>query len=127
MPRVPWVLTDLSTGSPVELSMDINPNTWREPGYNANISTSVTTAPNGQNIFFQGRKSPSEGSFQGSIRTSVQYDDLREWFTKPYPIQLTDDLGNVWTILVKSFELDRANKTNTQYSYKYTVNFIWIE
>jgi hypothetical protein len=117
-----WTLTDNSTGSPVVLTFDINPNTFDTPGRNSNIITEQTTAPNGQTLVFQGRDKAKEASFAGAVLTQSFYNDLDTWKNKHYPLVLTDDQGSTWDVIFRTWRWKRIHRTNNwRYDYQATV------
>ena len=121
---VAWTLDDFSTGSQVTYTFAINPNEFRAPGYDGNLTTQVTTAPNGQVILFQGRKNPGTGSMSGTVRTSTDFDNINTWMSKGYPLTLTDDLGVARDILITRLEWTRASKH--MFKYDWSADFVVI-
>ena len=107
MPHVAWTLTDSSTGSPVIFSFPINPKEFDPPARKAGITWMAPTAPNGQPLIWQGLDEPGEGSMAGAVLTSAFKDDLDEWARKWYPMVLTDDLGNAYSILITQISWSR--------------------
>lgn len=126
MAHVAWTLTDSSSGSPVYFSFPINPNEYSLPTREANITTEAVTAPSGGTILFQGRDSVPRISFDGVILTGAFYTDAHTWFTKRYPMVLTDDQSRTWTILITTFELKRRRSATNQWSFTYTVQGLLI-
>lgn len=119
-----WTLTDNSTGSPVVLTFDWNPNEFEPPGRNTTISNDLTTAPNGQSIIFQGRDQLRRATFSGKVGTETFFNDLDTWKDKHYPLTLTDDQGQSWTILFQSWRWTRVRTANNQWRYNYTAEVI---
>ncbi len=116
-----WTITDNSTGSPVVMTFDINPVTFDPPGRNTNIVVSLTTAPNGQTLLFQGRDNPGELSFTGAVLTQSFYNKLDAEKDKNYPLVLTDDQGNTWNIVFRSWRWTRLRRTNNwRFDYQTT-------
>lgn len=120
-----WTLTDNSTGSPVVLTFDINPNTFNPPGRSARIQADLTTAPNGQTLLFQGRDNTREAVFSGAVLTQSFYNKLDAEKDKNYPLVLTDDQGNSWDILFRTWRWTRLHRTNN-WRYDYTATVIVI-
>lgn len=124
MPHVAWTLDDYSTGSQVTYSFVINPNEFQLPLHQANITTQVTTAPNGQALIFQGRKNVGSGRMSGTTRTPADFANLNTWLSKEYPLVLTDDLGDTYDILFTSLEWERVSKH--MFKYDWTADFLVI-
>lgn len=121
MARVAWTLDDFSTGSQVTYSFEINPYEFESPGYEASLTRTVTTAPNGQVILFGALPTPGTGSMRGVCRTAQQKTDITTWLSKQYPLRLTDDLGDTYDIVFTQLSWTRSNKVN--YKYEYTASF----
>ncbi len=109
---VQWTLTDNSTGSPVVMTFDINPNEFEHPGRRSNLLAEVVSAPNGGVVFFQGRDKSRDLTFQGAVLTQSFYDKLDAEKDKHYPLILTDDEGTQWTILFESWTWKRVKRRN---------------
>ncbi len=109
---VQWKLTDNSTGSPVVLTFDWNPTEFEHPGRRANLLTELVSAPNGGIVVFQGRDKSRELTFSGAVGTQTFYDSLDLWKDKHYPLTLTDDQGNEWTILFQTWTWKRVKRRN---------------
>lgn len=107
-----WTLIDNSTGSPVVMTFDINPVGFDPPGRESSISTQATTAPNGQSVMFQGHDKIPKATFTGAVITQSFFDTLNIWKDKGYPLILTDDVGQTWTILFSSWKWTRVKRTN---------------
>ena len=114
-----WTLTDNSTGTPVVLTFDINPYKFDPPGRSASLTTETTTAPNGQRIMFQGYDRAATSSFTGHVISQSFYTSLNTWKDKGYPMTLTDDQGNTWTVIITGWKWTRLKRTN-MWAYEYT-------
>ena len=124
--RVAWKLTDNSTGTPVEYQFPINPNSFVPPGRTASITVQTVTAPSGGAIIMQGRDAVSSGSMGGVVRTAAQRDDLVSWTEKWYPLVLTDDNDESWTILITGITWDRLKSTTTTHRLEYNIEFLEV-
>lgn len=122
-----WKLTDYSTGSAVELVFPINPKEFTPPNRKATVKNEQTVATSGSTVMFMGRDQVPSLSFQGSIRTQAFYEDMVEWTNKWYPMDLTDDQGNVWAVLITSFSPKRIRKANIQWLFSYTIEANVVE
>lgn len=126
MARIAWTLTDNSTGSPVVLTMAINPNEFDPPNRKGNFTEEMTPAPGGQPILWQGRDSVRRGSMSGLVNSSQQFDELDEWASKWYPLVLTDDLSNSWTIIITDLTWKRIRRATNPHRYDYTIDFMVV-
>ncbi len=109
---VQWKLTDNSTGSPVILTFDWNPSEFNHPGRQSNLLAEGVTAPNGGVVIFQGQDKTPDLTFKGAVGTQSFYDSLDVWKDKHYPLTLTDDNGDEWTILFQSWSWTRIKRRN---------------
>lgn len=118
-----WKLTDFSTGTPEDLIFEWNPNKFDPPGRSASITAELTTAPNGTTILFQGRDKLRRSTFEGAVGSQVFYEALDLWKDKGYPLQLTDDQGNIWTILIEEWKWVRVKRRNP-WRHDYTAQVV---
>jgi hypothetical protein len=118
-----WTLTDYSSGTPVVLTFDINPNKFSWPGRSSNIKADLTTAPNGTTILFQGRDKLRKATFEGLVNSQDFFTDLDTWKDKHYPLELADDQGNTFTILFEDWKWTRVKRRNP-WRFDYTASVI---
>ena len=123
MARTAWTLTDNSTGSPVVLSFDINPREADYPGRENPLIQESGTAPNSAAIIFQGRDALPTISFVSTVRGQTNYADMKLWSQKWYPLVLTDDLNNSWTVLFKRATFKRKNRHIEPWTFELTADF----
>ena len=117
MAVVKWVFED-----PVTLAsttFEINPNDGGSRSYEKNIGYSNTSAPDGKVIVFEGRDAPASIEFSGVLLTETQYDMFVEWWNKRYQVNVTDDLGREFSIIVEAFvpKRERARSHPWKHSY----------
>jgi hypothetical protein len=117
-----WKLTDYSTGSAVEYTFPVNPREFTHPDISATVKNDQTVATSGSVIMFMGRRPVPTIQFGGSIRTEQQYDDLNTWMSKWNALELTDDQGSTWTIIITKYQPKRVKTANNQWRYNYTVD-----
>lgn len=126
MPHVAWTLTDSSTGSPVVYTFPINPNAFDLPNRQATITEETSSAPNGSPIIFQGRDAVPKGSFSGVVRGAAMKSDIALWAGKWYPLVLTDDIGNVYTVIITSLRWNRLRRAIEPHRYDYSIEFMVV-
>lgn len=121
MSVVRWIFTDpvLST----TYTFEINPNDGGSPTYKKNLTTVNTTAPAGAVLIFEGADQPMAGTFSGTILTQSQYHAMTTWFSKRYPITVTDDLGRTQTIYITGFNPKRQRSALYPYKHTYQVDY----
>src|SRR5687768_10633827 len=125
MPRVAWVFKDTETDATEALS--VNPNKGGVPTYRKRIGYRHVTDPTAAPVVFQGGDEVGESSFSGFTLTPAQYGLFRRWFQKTVPVEITDDLSRVMTVLITSFqpERDRQNTgVNHPAKHTYTCNYM---
>lgn len=122
-----WSLTDYSTGAAVEWSFPVNPNKFQHPQRLANVRQITSSSPQGGTIVFQGRDNPRKLSFSGLVNSETFYNELSAELYKYYPLELTDDQGSSWTILVENVTFERIRRALNQWRYDYSVTAIVLD
>lgn len=115
-----WVFED-----PVTLAtynFEVNPSDGGSPQYSKNISYSSTSAPGGKVIVFEGRDKPLTLEFSGVILTQAHYDAFVTWFQKRYQVNVTDDLGRQFSIIIESFSPKRERAVHSPWKHSYSVS-----
>lgn len=126
MPHIAWTLTDNSSGIPEVFSFPMNPNSFDPPNRRANITEELTVAANGAVVLFQGRDQVRRGSMAGAVRGATFFTDLNTWASKWYPLVLTDDLTQSWTIIITELTWKRLHRSVEPNRYDYTIEFIVV-
>jgi len=122
-----WKLTDYSTGVAVDYVFPMNPKEFTHPDMSATVKSEQTVASSGSVVMFMGRRSVPQMQFGGSIRTEQQYIDMDEWMNKWNVLQLTDDQGSTWSVVITRYQPKRRRKANNQWLYDYTVDANVVE
>lgn len=122
-----WTLTDYSTGSPVVFTFPINPNQFTHPNKTAKIKSEQTVATTGSVVLFMGRPEMPKLSFKGVIRTEQFYNDMVTWTDKWNPLELADDEGTTWSIVISDFRPERLKSATNQWRFSYTVDALVVE
>lgn len=108
--------TDLTTAE-----FDVNPKEGGSLAVEKNITTYSTVVEGGTQLYMEGNEPVQEMSFSGTIRTQAQYDDMVTMFRKRHQIQLTDDLGRTFWIMISKFEPKRIRARATPWKHSYVV------
>lgn len=114
-----WVFTD-----PVTLdtyNFEINPNDGGSPQYAKNLTYSVTSAPDGKVVAFEGRERPKTLEFSGVLLTQAHFEAMLEWYNKQYQVSVTDDLGREFSIIIESFSPQRQRAVHYPWKHQYSV------
>lgn len=125
MARIAWEFYD-----PVEdetYYLEINPNEGGYPSRSKNIIYESTAAPNGQTLAYEGRETPAAISFSGTILTESHFNALNNWYLKSNQIRLTDDLGRIFWIYIKSFNPQRVRSVSYPWRHTYTIEAIVLD
>ncbi len=121
-----WKITDSSTGTPVDWTFPINPISFTHPPREASISETQAVSPTGGAILFQGRDKVVQLSFEGLTNTQTFYNELNAELAKWYPVVLTDDQGNTWSIVFSKSSFKRVKRATNHWRFDYTVNAIVV-
>jgi hypothetical protein len=114
---VRWTLMDPTV--PETYTFPLNPNQGGTPGVTKKITTSVTSAADGQALVFEGRPDPQKMSFSGSILDQQHLDNLVVWFRKEHQLLLTDDLGRQFWVYLTNFTATRERKHSHPWRHTY--------
>lgn len=112
-----WKLYDPVDG--VEIRFPINPREGALPALERTISSIATAAPDGRSLIFEGQQTPQEFSFTGAILSKDHYDFMVNWFNKRRQMRVTDDLGNQWWLMLKSFTPSRKRSHSHPWAADY--------
>lgn len=120
---VRWVFDDLTTLE--TYTFVVNPATDERQEHQKNATITNTSAPGGNALIMEGRETVKEGSFAGVIFTEAEYNVFDNWARRRHQIQLTDDLGRVQIMIMKSFQATRRRSHNHPWAHDYTIEY-WI-
>jgi hypothetical protein len=121
MDRVPWIFTDIATGDEYEFA--VNPLDADIPDSpSKNITTKYTAS--GLPINTEGRRAVSEFSFSGTILYEEHFNKMNEWFDKSTQINLSDDLGRKYWIVLTNFSPTRRYKPEYPWMHEYSANAV---
>lgn len=93
-------------------TFEINPDAGGTPARSITLTTQNTLAPGGKNIVFEGAEDPLNINFSGTILTQTMLALLNTWFSKKHQVQLTDDLGRVYMVMITKFTPKRVRSSN---------------
>jgi hypothetical protein len=95
---VRWRFDDLVTGA--SYVFDVNPLSGGSATAKRTITTTPTTAADGDPVTFEGDSEMPTGEFAGTVNTQAQYAAFLTWQAARRPVQLTDDLLRRSIILI---------------------------
>lgn len=122
-----WQFVDPSTAQSYQF--EINPNEDGLPGYQKTISTQTSTAPGteGNVIVFEGRDEPRQGSFSGVTLSQSQHEAFITWFNKRNQIQVVDDLGRTFSIIITAYKPTRRWARSHNWRHDYTIDYLVVD
>ena len=121
-----WTITDYSTGTESVWTFPVNPNTFKAPGRKSTTKQEMATASSGGTILFQGRDGTREISFAGVINSETFYNELSAQLDKYNALRITDDQGQSWDVVIKSYQMTRIRRALNQWRYDYEVKAIIV-
>lgn len=120
MTVVRWRFDDPSTLESYTFS--INPKAGGSPAYQKQFQYRNTSAQGGKVLVFQGRDEPQKLTWDGTILDQASLDAHVTWFNKKNQIQVTDDLGRSFFIIIESFTPKRERAASSPWKHSYTLN-----
>lgn len=125
MAVVRWTFYDPITLD--EYEFVVNPSEGGSPSYNKSITYEKTTAPDGMVVVMEGREDPRKLEFSGTLFSQQEFTAFVTWYEKHYQIQMTDDLGREFHIMIDSFEPKRERAIHYPWKHSYTVSATIID
>jgi hypothetical protein len=126
MARIAWRWEDPTEGT-VEF-MSLNPNEGASPTFAKTLTKATTTAPGGQRqvLIYEGADPPVEFPFSGVILTQEQFEFLQIAWSKRHLLQLTDDLGRIFTLYLETFTPQRIRSANYPWRHTYQASAVIV-
>jgi len=120
MALVRWKFTD-----PVNLDeyeFEINPSAGGSPAIQKTFQYQNTSAPDGKTIIFEGRDQVQKIEFSGRLLSEAQYTAFETWANKRYQVQIEDDLGRSFYIIIESFTPTRVRRRSHPWTHDYSIS-----
>jgi hypothetical protein len=124
--RIPWYFRDLTTDPVEEYMWEVNPREFSLAHKKA-ISFANTSAPDGKTIIWQGRDEPRRIQFSGTILREEQYEEMLHWFGKRHQVQVEDDLGRTFWLVITDFQPKRERSRSFPWKHSYTCEAIVVD
>lgn len=118
--RVPWIFKDVVNDEEYEFA--VNPLDTSIPSVEKSVATQYTTA--GKAINFEGRSKPQTINFSGTILTEQHLNAMNYWFEKSSQINLSDDLGRKYWIVITNFAPTRQYTPDFPWRHEYSADAI---
>jgi len=125
-----WRLEDPSDPNPATNTyvFPINPNAMTSLHAPRAIMSAVTTALDGQALFFEGRPKPQEWTFSGDILDRFQYEALRSWVQdRKRRLYLYDHFGRRITLQLVEFSAVPKRSHGYYWRHTYDVKALVID
>lgn len=121
-----WRLFDPSDVDPETNNyvFEWSPNKMSSPFPKRNITTTGTTAVDGQALLWEGSTQPTAWTFGGAIPNREQYETLRSWvYDRKGRLYLWDHFGRRFTVLLREFTADppERHKRGRYWFHTYTI------
>ena len=113
-----WVFFDPANASTV--TFELNPDAATPPSSDKHIVVQNALAPGGKTLLIAISDDAQQITFSGTILTQTMYNLLVTWFNKTDPIELTDDLGRTYTIMMTKFDPKRVQKHTNFWFHTYS-------
>lgn len=123
--RVPWVFTDPYDPDPATNTYQppINPNKMTSLFPERALTQAVTTAIDGQVIFFEGQAKPQQWQFSGAIFDADHYDMLRSWvYDRRRRVTVTDHYGRDIICVLTKFDAQPVRANGKYWRHDYTIS-----
>lgn len=89
--------------------------TYQDSSLNDRIGTLIQLAPDEQVKF----------GYTGNVYNKAELEAWEYWASKPYPIEMTDDLGRTFLVYLESFQPSRVR--SRQYPWKHSYKLTgWV-
>lgn len=122
---VGWSFIDPVDSSVVQFS--INPNSGGTPTKARTITTRTTLVPGGKSIKYEGKVSPDVITFSGVLNTQAQLNMYTAWFDKLHQVQLIDDLGRSFYVMMTSFIPKRVRKARNPWRHTFDATLTVVD
>lgn len=134
MARIPWYfhdpVLDETYAWPVNPSEDNGSNTISKASkfqVQAGMHRNSAGIDDISTIMMQGGKDLESFSYSGNIYNQQQLEAFEYWCEKDYAVELTDDLGRTWSVLIESFSTQRVRSNQNPYKHSYQMTGIILE
>jgi hypothetical protein len=112
-----WTLTDPQTAAVYTFSP--GPNKGGEPTYEKDPK--LAESPLDVPFLVFGQDKVMTISLSGDLTTQAQYNALRDWAAKPYPVVLTDYLGRSISIYITDYQPKRIRHAGAPWFHQWTL------
>lgn len=117
MAVVRWQFTDTVTSD--SYTFEINPKEGGSPAYQRNLQSQRTTS--GALLIMEGTQQPQTLQFNGTILTQSHYEAFDSWSRNRHILQLTDDLGRSFNVLITDWSPSRVYSAHFPWKHTYTM------
>ena len=114
---VRWQFQDLATNQVHIVSL--NPNKMSGLTFGRSIEWASGTI-DGRPVGLMSSPDPTPFTFGGVVRTQSHHDTLIDWQKRPGKVRVTDHLGRVFEVMIRSLDMtDRTLTANNRWRFAY--------
>ncbi len=122
---VRWIFYDAGTDE--TYVFPVNPSSGGSPAYKKTFTFQNTSAPDGKTLVFQGRPETQTLDFDGTLFEQVELDAFVTWWQKQNQINLTDDLGRQYSIVIQEFSPKRVRAALHPWKHTYSCKALIVD
>ena len=100
--------------------VEINPNKMGKLLAAKAITTKVTTAVDGQTLFFEGRRPPQSWQFSGVLESRDHYMALQRWVYDKGRIVIKDHFERLISVVLTDFDAQPKRSLGKYWRHDYT-------
>lgn len=120
-----WKFTDLTDSSSAVFIT--NPDSGGSPTLAKTFTPFPTVVAGGNVILFEGANKPTVIDFSGFLDDQSQLSMFETWANKLHQVQLTDDLGRNYMVVITSFTPQRIWRGRRFWRHTYSVKATIID
>lgn len=114
---VRWRFQDLRTNE--VHTVQLNPNKMAGLNFSRSLEWGSRTT-DGRPTGLMSSRDPQSFSFGGVVRTQSHHDSLIDWQKRPGKVRVTDHLGRVFDVMIRSLDLtDRTLTASNRWRFSY--------
>lgn len=121
---VRWTFQDLSTNE--VHTVELNPNQMTGLTFSRQFQSWGRLA-DGRAVGTMTNREPAQFQFGGVVRQKEHHDSLIDWQKRPGRVRVTDHLGRVFDVMIRSLDLtDRTLTANNRWRFRYQFNCLLL-
>ena len=123
MDVVRWKFLEVETS--LEYTVEINPNKMSSYRFSREYDWARHDQARMRGV--RSNRQPKDWTFGGVVRTETHHDALIEWQRKPGKVRVTDHLGRVFEVMMRSVDMiDRRPSGDNTWRFEYQFNCLLL-